>query len=239
MVRIAYFCAYAVVAALGEALVARPGLIWLRSQGIFHAVLPWDVPLGGLLLSCAALLAVFTLWFASDVAQRRRPQMPLHAAFLLLFGICFVLRQTAGDPRPPRDPAPSLLEALRIAAAELDRSYSGQYAPDAAQFSSALAQVSPPGFRRLGRAIPLHARILSGAEGARLDPLEGDQPGTIYVSISKDRQSAWLTALAGHGTVLRLPSGQPAVVEAHGGSHSLPGRDPLVPEYPRSRPGVP
>jgi hypothetical protein len=239
VVRIAYFCAYAAVAALGEALVARPGLLWLRSQGIFRPALAWDVPLGGLLLLCAALLAVFTLWLASDVAQGRRPRMPLHAAFLLLFGICFVLRSTAGDPRPPRDPAPALLDGLRAVADELDRGYAGQYAPDAGQFSSALAQVAPPGFRRLGRGIPLHVRVLSAADGALLDPLEGDQPGTIYVSISKDRQSAWLTALTAGDAVLRLGSGRPAVVEAHGGTHSLPGRDPLVPAYPRARPGGP
>ncbi|MGE5049117.1 MAG: hypothetical protein ACM3PC_11140, partial [Deltaproteobacteria bacterium] len=206
MVRIAYFCAYAAVAALGEALVARPGLLWLRSQGILRPALAWDVPLGGLLLLCAALLAAFTLWLASDVAQGRRPQMPLHAAFLLLFGICVVLRSTAGDPRPPRDPAPSLFDGLRAVADELDRGYAGQYAPDAGQFSSALAQVAPPGFRRLGRSIPLHVRVLSAADGPRLEPLEGDQPGTIYVSISKDRQSAWLTALTGGGAVLRLAS---------------------------------
>ncbi|HEY6909850.1 MAG TPA: hypothetical protein VI356_10800 [Myxococcales bacterium] len=236
MVRIAYFCAYAVVAALGEALVARPGLLWLRSQGILRPALAWDVPLGGLLLLSAALLAVFTLWLASHVAQGLRPRMPLHAAFLLLFGICFVLRSTAGDPRPPRDPGPSLLDGLRAVADELDRSYAGQYAPDAAQFSSALAQVAPPGFRRLGRSIPLHVRVLSAADGAILEPLEGDLPGTIYVSISKDRQSAWLTALAGGNAILRLASRQPAVIEAHAGTHSLPGLDPLVPAYPHARP---
>ena len=56
--------------------------------------------------------------------------------------------------------------------------------------------------------------VLSGAEGARVDALPGDQPATIYLSISKDRQSAWLTALTGGPAVLRLPSGRPAVVEA-------------------------
>jgi hypothetical protein len=236
VVRVAYFCAYAAVAALGEALAARPGLLWLRSQGILHPALAWDVPLGGLLLLCAALLAVFTLWLASDVARGLRPQMPLHAAFLLLFGICFVLRSTAGDPRPPRDPGPSLLDGLRAAAEELDRGYAGRYAPDESRLRSALARVAPPDFRRLGRGIPLRARILPGADGARLEGIEGDDPGTIYVSISKDRQSAWLTALSEGAAVLRLASGQPALIEAHGGTHSLPGRDPLVPAYPHARP---
>jgi len=97
--------------------------------------------------------------------------------------------------------------------------------------------VAPTGFRRLGRNVPLRARILSGAEGARLDVLEGDLPGTIYVSISKDRQTAWLTAAAGGGAVLTISPGQPAVIEAHSGTHSLPGRDPLVPAYPKARPG--
>jgi hypothetical protein len=239
VVRLAYFCSYAAVAALGEALVARPGLLWLRSQGVLRPALAWDVPLGGLLFLCAALLALFTLWLASHVARARRPQIPLHAAFLLLFGVCFVLRSTAGDPRPPRDPAPSLMEGLRVVAEELDRGYAGQYAPDAGQLSSALAQVAPPGFRRLGREIPLRVRILSGEDGARLEALEGDQPGTIYASISKDRRSAWLTALTEGDAVLRLASGKPAIIEAHGGTHSLPGRDPLVPAYPHARPGPP
>jgi hypothetical protein len=236
VVRIAYFCAYAAVAALGEALVARPGLLWLRSQGILHPALAWDVPLGGLLLLCAALLAVFTLWLASDVARGQRPRLPLHAAFLLLFGLCFVLRSVAGDPRPPRDPGPSLFDALRAAAEELDRGYAGRYAPDESRLTSALAQVPPPDFRRLGRGIPLSARTFSGADGARLEGLGGDHPGTIYVSISKDGQSAWLTALTEGNAILRLASGEPAVVEAHGGTHSLPGRDPLVPAYPHARP---
>ena len=53
-VRIAYLAAYAALAALGEALVARNALVWLRGQGLLHPALPWDVPLG----SGAFLLAV-------------------------------------------------------------------------------------------------------------------------------------------------------------------------------------
>ncbi len=232
MLRIAYLGAYAALAALGEALVARPALLWVRSLGILEPVLSWEVRYGALLLGCAALVAVFTLWLASDVAQGKRPRAPLHVAFLLAIGLCFAIRQASGDPQPPRDPAPALRDALRVAAEELDRSYKGRYAPDAAQFSSSLAQVQPPGFRRLGRSIPLHARILSGEDGAQVRPLEGDQPGTLYVAISSDRQTAWLTALGANG-IQKLPDGAPAVVEAHAGTHSLPGADPLLPAYPR------
>ena len=237
MVRIAYFCAYAAVAALGEALVARPGLLWLRSQGIFRPALAWDVPLGSLFLVCAALIAALALWLASDVAQGLRPKMPLHAALLLLFGISVGLRMAASAPRPPRDPAPSLFQGLRVAADELDRGYTSQYAPAARQLNSALAHVPLSGFRRLGRSVPLQAKILSGAEGARFEVLEGDLPGTIYVAISKDRQTAWLTAVAGTDAILELAPSRPAVIEAHAGTHSLPGRDPLVPAYPKARPG--
>jgi hypothetical protein len=33
--------------------------------------------------------------------------------------------------------------------------------------------------------------------------------------------------------VLTLPKGKPAVVVAREGTHSLPGRDTALPEYPR------
>ncbi|MFN2546195.1 MAG: hypothetical protein ABR567_02055 [Myxococcales bacterium] len=228
MVRLAYLSAYALLAALGEALVARPALLWLRGQGLLGPALPWEVPLGGIALLCAALVAVATLWLASDAALGRRPRVPQHAAFLLLLAICFGVRSWGGEPRPPRDPTSALLDGLRAAAAELDRDYRGSYTPDAGQLNSALAQVTPPGYRRLGRSIPLHARVLSGADGPQLSAMPGDLPGTIYVAISKDRTAAWLTALGLNG-VLK------ARVETHGGTHSQPGRDPLVPIYPGMR----
>jgi hypothetical protein len=230
VIRLAYVCTYGSLAALGAALVARPALLWLRSQGLLRTALAWDVRYGALLFVGAALLALFTLWLASEVALNRRRRAPLHVAFLLAVGICLALRSASGDPRPPADPAPALLDALRVAGDELDRGYSGRYAPDAAQFSSSLAQVPPPGFRRLGRPVPLHARILSGAEGPQLGALPGDQPGTIYIAVSGDRRSAWMTALTLAG-ILNLPSGRPAIVESRDGTHSLPGRDPAVPAY--------
>jgi hypothetical protein len=236
VIRLAYVCTYGAFAALGAALVARPALLWLRSQGLFRPALAWEVRYGALLLGGAALLALFTLWLASQVAMNRKRRAPLHVAFLLAVGICLALRSASGDPRPPPDPAPALLDALRVAGDELDRGYSGQYAPDAAQFSSSLAQVPPPGFRRLGRPVPLHARILSGAEGPQLQALPGDQPGTIYIAVSEDRRSAWLTALTLAG-ILNLPSGRPAIVESREGTHSLPGSDPTLPVYRPMRSG--
>ena len=233
MIRLAYLSTYAALAALGEALVARPAVLWVKSQGIFAPELAWDVPFGGLLLCAAAGIALLTIWLASDAALGRRPALPLHAAFLLLVGICFAVRFASGDPPPPPDPTPRLLDALRAAADELDRDYRGAYAPDAAQFSSTLAQVAPPRFQRLGRQLPLHARILSGAYGPQLQALAGDQPGTIYVAISQDRQSAWLSALSLNG-ILAVASGRAAIAEAHAGTHSVPGADPAIPSYPRT-----
>ena len=234
MLRLAYLAAYAALAALGEALVARAALLWLRGQGFLHPALPWEVPLGGWAAAFAALVALLTLWLASEAALGHKPRVPLHAAFLALLVGCFAVRSWGGEPRPPRDPAPALLDGIRAAATELDRGFHGAYTPDAAQLDSALAQVTPPGFRRLGRGIPLHARVLSGADGPQLAPLPGDEPGTVYVSISPDRTAAWITALT-LGGALKLASGKPALIEAHGGTHSLPGRDPLVPAYPGMR----
>jgi len=234
VIHLAYLTAYGALAALGAALIGRPALLWLRSQGLSEAALAWDVPHGALLAASAALLAFLTLWLASQAALRRSPRAPLHLAFLLGVGICLALRSASGDPHPPPDPAPGLLDGLRAAAEELDRGWTGQYAPTAGRFSSSLAQVCPPAFRRHGRSLPLHVRVLSGAEGAQLEPLPGDQPGTIYLSLSQDRQAAWLTALTLDG-VLQISSGKPAIIEAHAGTHSLPGRDPALPAYPRIR----
>jgi hypothetical protein len=233
-VRIAYLAAYAALAALGEALVARPALLFLRGLGLFRTVQPWDVPLGGLSLFCAALVALMTLWLASAAALGRRPRVPQHAAFLLLLAVCLAVRAGSGEPRPPRDATPALLDGLRAAATELDGSFHDQYTPDAAQLDAALAKLPAPGFRRLGRSLPLHARVLPAADGPQTDALPGDPPGTLYVSISRDRHAAWLTALGLRG-IARLPSGKPALIEAHSGTHSLPGRDPLVPAYPGMR----
>jgi len=232
MIRIAYLCAYGSLAALGEALTARPALVWVQSQGIFRTALAREVPYGSLLAVAAAALALFTLWLASRTAVDRTPPVPLHVPFLFLVGACLFLRSASGNPRPPPDPALSLLDALRVAADELDQRYAGLYAPDAAQLSLALAPVRPPPFRRLGLQVPLHARILSGARSAQLTPLPGDEPATIYIAISPDRHSAWLTAVTLTG-ILELPAGRPAIAEAHSGTHSAPGTDPALPSYPR------
>jgi hypothetical protein len=234
VVRIAYLIVYASLAAIGEGLVARPAMLWAQGQGILRPALPWQVPFGAAALGLAALVALVTLWLASAVALGRRPRVPQHAAFLALLAACLALRAGPPEPLPPRDPSPSLLAGLRAAADELDRDFSGAYAPDAGRINGALAQIAPPGFRRLGRSIPLHARILSGAEGPQLEPLPGDEPGTIYASVSREGKTAWLTALSAGG-LLRTSSGKPAIVEAHAGTHSLPGRDPLVPAYPGMR----
>jgi hypothetical protein len=220
---------YAALAALGEGLVARPALLWLRGQGLLRAALPWDVPLGGLAFALAALVALATLWLAAGAALGRKPRVPQHAAFLALLGTCLAVRAWAGEPLPPRDPRPSLLQGLRAAAEDLDRDFRDVYAPDAERIDAALARVAPPGFRRLGRVIPLHAHVLPAASGPQLDPLPGDDPGTIYLAISADRRSAWLTALGLDGILKR------ARIEAHSGTHSLPGRDPNVPAYPGMR----
>ena len=238
MIRLAYLAAYGALAALGAALAGHPALLWFRSQGLSEAALAWDVPHGALLAASAALLAFLTLWLASQAALRRSPRAPVHLAFLLAVGICLALRCASGDPHPPPDPAPGLLDGLRAAAEELDRGWTGQYTPDPAQFSLSLAQVRPQAFRRHGRSLPLHVRVLSQAQGPQLEPLPGDQPGTIYLALSQDRQTGWLTALTVDG-VLKLPAGKPAMIEAHSGTHSLPGHDPALLAYPRMSSALP
>src|SRR5207237_1143110 len=120
VIRLLYLAAYAALAALGEALVARPALLWLRGQGLVRPALPWDVPLGGPSFALAALVAAATFWLASGAALGRRPRVPQHLAFLLLLGACFGVRATAGEPHPPSDPVPPLLAGVRAIADELD-----------------------------------------------------------------------------------------------------------------------
>ena len=237
MVRSVYVLAYAALVALGEALVARPAALWLNSQGLFRTLLAWDVPMGAAFLAAAAGLAALTFALAVALAFGKKPRAPAHLALLCMIAFCIALRAHAGDPRPPRDPLPSLLAGLRAAAERLDELWAPGYAHDAGAFASAFDRVPPTGFRRLSRPAPLHVRILSGAAGAQSEPLAADEPGTIYVAISLDRSSAWLTAL-GPGGIVALPSGKPALIEARGGTHSLPGRDPLVPAYPGRREGT-
>ena len=228
VLRFVYLAVYGALAALGEALVARNALVWLRGQGLMHPALPWDVPLGGLSFALAVLVALATAFLAAQAALGKRPRVAQHAAFLALLGMCLSARSWSGDPQPPADPAPSLIEGLRATAAELDRNFQKGYSPDEARLNAVLSALTPPGYRRLGRVLPMRARVVSDADGAQKEALAGDPPGTIYVAISPDRTAAWITALS-LGGVLK-PS-----IEAHAGTHSLPGRDPLVPAYPGMR----
>jgi hypothetical protein len=182
----------------------------------------------------AVLVALATLWLASQAVLGRRPRVAQHAAFLAILGACLSVRAWSGEPQPPPDPAPVLLDGLRAVAAALDRDFEKTYAPDEAKLDAALAALPPPGYRRLGRVLKMRAVVSGGAEGPRTAGSAADLPGTIYVEISNDRTAAWITARALNG-ILKLPSGKPALIEAHGGTHSLPGRDPLVPAYPGMR----
>lgn len=227
--RAVYLLVYAGFAALGEALVAKPAVAWLRGSGLFRAALPWEVPLGAWAVLLQVALAAFTLALALRFALGYRARVPLHAALLGLVALCFAVRGGAGEPQPPADPTGRLLDGLRTLAGELDRGWSGRYVADAAALDAALAPLPRPGFRRRFREIPLHVHVLGAAAGPQTTALAGDEPGTLYVALSPDARSAWLSALTlrdGREAVL------PQTVTAVAGTHSLPGRDPLVPAYP-------
>ena len=227
--RVVNLMVYAAFAALGEALVAKPALAWLRGRGLFRAALPWHVPLGGGAALLALALAAFTLALSLRFALGRRARVPLHAAFLALFALCLVLRVAAAEPAPPTDPTAPLFDGLRAVAVELDRGYAGRYQADPAALDALLSRLPPPGFVRLFRALPLHLRALSNADGPQLTPLAGDEPGTLYLALAADGRRLWLSALTlqgGEAAVLRQ------TVQATAGTHSLPGRDARVPAYP-------
>lgn len=238
--RATYLAVYGALAAGGAALLSRPALLELRGLGAWGPALPWDVPLGVLVLLLFALLAGFTLRFALAAALGARPRLPEHAAFLALLASVLAVRAAGGPPAPGPDPAPALLAALRAAADAADAQYarSGAYALEEPELATALAALPAPGFRFRLRLLPLRPRVLGSARGPQLSPLPGDLPGTVYFAVSPDRSRCWLTALT-------LRRGQPALftqdqrpvlLHARGGTHGAVGRDPLVPAYPSMRP---
>jgi len=233
MTRTAYLALYAAFAALGAALLIRPAALWMRGLGLFRPVLPWTVPLGWSAAILALALVGCTLTLAVHVGLGRKPRLAGHAAFLLLVAAAFALRSASGQPAPPAGPEARLLDALRSAADALDAEYAGssRYAPSAPLLQGALAALPRPGFVYRGRELPLSARILHGMHDAQREPMPGDPPGTIYVCISPDEQRAWLSALSLRGVL-------PVVLHARAGTHSAPGRDPLLPAYPGMRPAL-
>jgi hypothetical protein len=225
---------YAGIAALGEALVARPALLFLRGLGVFSVVLPWRVPLGAVQFILAQGIAVCALWLASRAALGRPPRLALHAALLALLALAVGVRSQVAAPLPPADPLPALLTGLRATASAVERGL-GLAAIDAE-----LATLDPPGFVRFGRRLPMHARTIistGNGEAPILDELRAglfalDAPGTICIARSGNH--AWLTVRTLNGFAA-LPGGKPAVIEVRGATHSEPGRDPLLPAYPGMR----
>ena len=230
---------YGGFAALGVALCARPALFEWRALGLFAPVLPWDVPLGRLYLLVALLLAGFTVRLMLAAALGAVVRAPERMLFLVTVAFALLLRFVAGEPFAPKDPAPALLDGLRAAAVWLDLQYAqhGRYPAGAAaraQLDERLSALPAPGFVYRGHLVPLRARWVEGATGPQAQPLAGDLPGTLYVALDAAGQRVWLTALtlqAGETTALRA-AGRPLVLQARAGTHSAPGRDPAVPEYP-------
>jgi hypothetical protein len=227
---------YAGIAALGEALAARPALLFLRGLGIFSVVLPCRVPFGAVQFILAQGIAVCAVWLASRAALGRPPRLALHAALLALLALAAGVRSQAAATLPPADPLPALLTGLRAAAGAVERGL------DPAAIDAELATLDPPGFVRFGRRLPMRAKIIAvtdNREAPILDEFHAglfalDLPGTICVSQGLGRRHAWLTARTLNGFAA-LPGGKPAVIEVRGGTRSEPGRDPLLPAYPGMR----
>ncbi len=228
----------AFAAAAFGAIARRAWLFW-SSQGVLHPALPWDVPMGALFLSLALLLALETLrtgaLAASGSPLRARDRWPL---LLLVLG-SFATRLAAAEPRPPASPTARLVSALRLAAETLDRGYrdAGHYSFDEAALEQALAPLGSSGFVYRGHDLPLRVRALD-QDAAQRAPLPGDLPGVLYVAHPRDGQRAWLSAVTLDGSsaaMLPAPSGRALLIDARAGTHSAPGRDPLLPEYPGAK----
>jgi hypothetical protein len=227
---------YAAFCALGFSLCARPALLELRGLGLLGWTLPWDVPLGRLFLLLALAHIAFTLRLMLAQALRARVSLAERAVYLLLVAAALGARALAGEPAPPRSPDTALLDALKATGDQLDLGFlsTQRYAPDAAALDQRLAALPPPGFVRRAQPARLHVRLETSATGPRCTPAEGDTPGTVIVALDAGQTRAWLCALTlADGRVQPLKSsGRPLILQARQGSHSAPGRDPLLPEYP-------
>ncbi len=225
---------------IGFGLVARPALLAFAGLGLFAPTRPWDVPLGRLFMLLAALLAFETLRLGLAVSSAQRLRARNRIPLLLLVIGAFASRTIAGEPLPPASAVPTLVTAMRSAADALDRAYPdrARYAPDDKLLTDTLSLVGRTGFVYRGQELPLRARLIENAERAQGIPRRsaGDLPGDLYVAISADGSRAFITALtldeAGALQILRTPTGYPLIIESRSGTHSAPGRDPLVPEYP-------
>ena len=234
MLRSASVALYAAFAALGAAVLARPAVLWVRGLGLSRPVVPWPVSLGWAAALGFALLAAATFALALQSASGR-PLRKSHASVLLLLvGVALALRAGSGDLRPGPHPAPRLIAGLRTAANVLDAEYAvtHRYAPTPGALQGALSALPPPGFVHRARELRLTSRILHGMSGPQSEPLPGDPPGTLYVSISSDEQRAWLSALSVEAVL-------PVTIESRAGTHSAPGFDPLLPMYPNAQPARP
>jgi hypothetical protein len=223
--------------ALGFGLCARPALLELRGLGLSSAALPWEVPLGRLLLLLALVIGCWTVRLMLASALGARVRLPERGAFLLTVAAALATRAAAGEPVAPRDPAPSLLEGLRVCAELLDQGYAdgGHYQAAKEGLEERLSALPAPGFVQRGRLLGMHVRFLEHQTGAQLAALAGDPPGTLYVALDEERTRAWITALTLEGrTTAPLKSrGRALVLQARAGTHSSPGRDPAIPDYPR------
>ncbi len=225
---------YAGFCALGFSLCARPALLEVRSLGLLGWTLPWDVPLGRLFVLLALAHIAFTLRLMLAQALGARVGLGERAAYLLLVAAALGARALAGEPAPPSSPDTALLDALKTTGDQLDLGWltDQRYAPDAAALDAKLASLPAPGFVRRGLSAPLHVRLDQPAQGCTVQA--GDAPGTIVVALDGPGTRAWLCALTlEEGRVQPLKwAGRPLVLQARQGSHSAPGRDPLLPEYP-------
>jgi hypothetical protein len=229
VVRIACAVLYGGAASLGVALAARPAALWLQGLGLFGPVLPSAVEVGWVYAILVLAIVACTLDVAVRLGLGRKPRVARHWALLLLVGAAFALRAATDMPRPPPDPSPQLLAAVRAAAAALDQEYASasRYSASEAVLRKALATLAGPGFVFRGRVLRLDVRVVLDAQGPRLEPLPGDLPGTVYVTVSRDRQRAWVSVLSLH-RVLH------PIVHSRAGTHSLPGGDTGLPAYPNA-----
>jgi hypothetical protein len=142
----------------------------------------------------------------------------------------WALRAGIGEFRRAPDPAPRLVDAMAVVAEALDAEYARthRYASPSRLLEPTSIALPPTGLVHRGRELRAIARVLTGMRSPQLDAIAGDAPGTIYVAISPDEQSAWVSALSLDGVL-------PITVHAHGGTHSPPGFDALLPLYPKRR----
>ncbi len=179
------------------------------------------LPPPSLWLPVAAIALATAAWLVADAAlDRRVPKSVLVASIAALAAALVVPAASAGgegglERQPGEVQLAFLVGRIReLAAGEVGRT--GQVPGDAARLTAEARRPLPrTSFRdRTLRALPPRVVVVADRGRPVLEPLPGDPPGTVYLSVGEGGTHGWVTGVVladdGRPTLLAL-DGKPVV----------------------------